>query len=188
MTPPVQEPSTQRKLGRFGLGIDQLLRRPAPTQTAGFVMEGAYMVRNVDLTVTTATTTNVTGYSTGGESIDSASIATNETTGQFVISAVGLYLVQLITVWATAFASPKMARLVVAGGNVVQDTQAFTTWTGEADTGLGTDLLNAEALFFVTSITTDVTVIASVRQESGINKDLDQCQMSCVRLSNVDLV
>ncbi len=180
MTQPIQEPSTDRALQGFAYARDQIFRRPAPVSGDTGVCANAYMFYDDFGTIPDENTVNITGYSDADAS--GVEIDPNPATGQFEITETGIYLVQLVILFDDTFAGDKMASINTTGGNILQDTNAWENWSSAQNLGTNIDSVTAEALLFVTSVSTDVLVGGKVRQTSGVNQTLASADFSIVRM------
>lgn len=181
MSRPVYEPNPARTDSVLGFGSDQLFRRPAPVISAG-ITSAAYMEFDLK-TIVTATTTNLTGGTAGQEKVKGTAMTVDNTTGRVTFVEDGIYAAWLNTEWTTAFAFLKMARVtwVVTGDQLLDATQDII---GEAETGAGVDRVATSSVRFVQVTGGNNFLIASVRQESGVNKvvsaDLTVVQLAAI--------
>lgn len=140
----------------------------------------AYMFYDSFGSIATDSTTNITGYTSG---VGTAGITRDLTNGKFELEQTGIYVVQLVTTWDNTFAGDKLASINTTGGNVLQDTNAWENWSSAQNLGTNLDIVTAEALIFVTSVSTDVLVQGKVRQTSGASRTLASVDFSVVRVS-----
>lgn len=188
MTRPIYEPSPNRTDAVLGYGNDQLFRRPAP-QGAESYCDRAYMRQIGGQTITTASTTNLINFDPDF-SVYGVNIGINETTGQFLITASGIYLLSANVLWSGTFAAGKMTRIAIGSGtgSTPQDIAYTQNWVTEEDLGTNNDICSVEHLVFLTGApTVNMPARVSVRQLSGVNKDISTVDFSIVRLCEYDL-
>lgn len=180
MTQPIQEPGTSTRTdAKSTWATNQLFRRPAPV--SGGECDRAYMQAVDFQTIANNTTTVLTDYDPD-LSVTGVDIATDETPGEFSVTATGIYLAQLMVLYVNSFNAAKFARIQLLGGEVLQGTNYWTNWVSEDDPGLNVDQVVVQALIFIVGVSTAVEIAGATRQESGISQDVLEVDFSIVKI------
>jgi hypothetical protein len=148
-------------------------------------MDAAYIEFD-GLTISTATTTNLTGGTVGQEKVKGTSMSVDNTTGRVEITEDGIYAAWLDVEWDGSFTALKLSRIIwVTNGD--QENARSDNIIGEPEPGIGLDLVSVSSVRFVNyDVTGNNFVQAAVRQQSGSNKDISIADFTVVRLAAIE--